>query len=224
MSKGYCEKKKKECNEKCFCAYEYKKQVVPLPCKYLISENKGYYDYDSLKEIKGKRMRKQWFFSMVIYVLCISMFLLYYDFVMNVILKINLGTSMQQELIVLWNIFYKLEVPLLLLSLLNTKFWGKIVAVVTEQGVYTNQFFLKWEEITQIKFHPPELPSRTHFDYSYTEVISSKGTYNVAHMPLLFLFVAKKHNVNTKFEFEKWWFVIIIIFAILPFILNFIES
>lgn len=220
MAKGYCEKKNRECGGKCFCGYGYERQLTNLPCKHLVSENRGYSGYDSLKDIKGERMRRQWFFCLAIVVLLFLVYGLYLNLVMVGILDIERDT--RQDLIDSWVIFYKVAIPLLLLSFLNLKFFGKIVAVVTKEGVYSNQFFLKWEDIFEVKFHLPAL-TKTRLYYSYTEIISSQGTYAVAHVPLLFLFKVKKYNVNTRIKIEKWWIVVVVISLVLPFALPFFE-
>lgn len=225
MIKGYCEKKDRECGGKCFCGANYERQLTTLPCKHLVSENKGYYGYDSLKDIKGEKMRRQWFFYIAVAVTSFIVYFLYCGLVMSVILDVGAERDLKQDATELMIIFCKVVIPLLVLSLLNTKFFGKIVAVVTEEGVYSNQFFLKWEDIFEVKFHLPGVPTRTRLpDYSYTEIISSQGTYKVAHIPLLFLFKVRKYNVNTRIKIEKWWIAVAVIAIIAPFVLPFFEE
>lgn len=221
MNKGFCEKKNKECSQKCFHRYSYDRQE--LPCKYFVSADKGYPEYELLSDIKGERMRRQWFFCWAVAATSFILYFLYCGLVMTVILDVGAKRDLKQDAIELLIMFGKVVIPLLILSLLNTKFFGKIVAVVTKEGVYSNQFFLKWEDIFEVKFHPLWF-TRIRIHESYTDVISSQGTYKVAHMPLLFLLKAKKYNANIRVRFDKWSIVVIIIIAILPFILPFIES
>lgn len=209
MAKGYCEKKEgKDCS-KCFREDAYNRNE--LPCKYFVRNTRGY--EGTLKDIDGIKMRRQWFFTPMIMSI---------GFIIMLVIAISLTTLLSdmewsqedKEFIMLFfsNIIFPIEIALLILSILNIKFFGKTVAVINDDGVYTNQAFIRWDNITEVEFFPRELNYRSFDDIAYVKIVSRKKSYEIAHMPLYFLFKANKYNPEIKLKINKR---IIRIYAIL---------
>lgn len=199
MAKGYCEKRAgKECS-KCFHKDVYSSNG--LSCKHFVYCSKGY--EGTLKDIRGTKIRRQWFFTpMVMSIGLIAMVAV----VIFIAVAMN-GFEVQQEDKELSAFFlravFQIEILLLILSILNTKLWGKTVAVINDDGVYTNQMFLKWNEISEIEFVPRVINYRDADDCTYTKIVSAKKVYKIAHMPLYFLLKAKRYNPEVKTKINK---------------------
>lgn len=204
MNNGYCEKKEdKDCN-KCFRRNDI--FIDNPPCKYYILNNKGY--NGTLKDIDGVKIRRQWFFTVFISSLYLFALLSLAVFIVFLIIFDDMAEIKTVENIIsmfFWCFIIPFEILLLILSCFNLKFFGKTVAVLNDDGVYTNQVFLKWREITEIEFFPHEFRYRDIGISAFVKISSKKGTYKIAHMPLLFLYKAKKYNpaIRTKMNKEE---------------------
>ena len=233
MEKGYCEKRAGKKCSKCFCEDTYR-IINEIPCKHFVYNSKGY--EGTLKDIKGTKIRRQWFFTpMVMSIGLIALFLIAVS-----IMNVMSGSEVQQEdkdflLFFFRSVFsieflllISFEFLLLILSILNTKFFGKIVAVINDDGVYTNQMFLKWDNISEIEFFPRVIKEHHIDDCAYTKIVSAKKVYNVAHMPLYFLLKAKRYNPKIKIKINKktilFYMILSLIWIIVPIVISLIDS
>ncbi len=194
MAKGYCEKKEGKDCKKCLRHSTYESQG--LTCKHFVRNTRKF--DGTLKDIKGIKMRRQWFFG--VSVITFGVFVLFALLVIFLFDK----NQLKSDLTLVVKLFLEIEVPLLILCLLNAKFFGKTVAVLTDNGIYTNQIFLEWDNIKEIIFYPhvigrEEDPSR----YSFTKIVVHEKVYRIAHMPVLFLYKAKKYNPQIVIRFDK---------------------
>ncbi len=226
MNKGYCEKREgKDCSK---CFHENNYYIDEPPCKYYVYNNKGY--EGTLKDINGIKMRRQWFLTPAVasfYQLTLI------SLVVSIIFLIIHTDAPQEHLgtdIVLWFFLcfvIPFEICLLILSVFNLNFFGKTVAVINDDGVYTNQAFLRWQEIIEIEFFPHVFHYRGVGESAYVKISSKKGTYKVAHMPLLFLHKAKKYNpeIKTKINKEeiKWHIITFVVCVVASVIVCFID-
>lgn len=202
MKNGYCEKKEgKDCNK---CFHQNGIFIDNLPCKYYILNNKGY--SGTLKDIYGVKMRRQWFFTAFLSILYNYVLLSLAVFIVFLIIFDDMAEIKTVANIILMVFLYFIipfGILLLILSCFNLKFFGKTVAVLNDDGVYTNQVFLKWREITEIEFFPHEFQYRNIGVSAFVKISSKKGTYKIAHMPLLFLYKARKYSPEIKTEINK---------------------
>ena len=167
-------------------------------------------------------MRRQSFFALLILLFLFPVAILWTDIVLvigNILLGVGTENNIKQDAIELVYIFWKPITIIAILSILNLKVFGKTVAVVTEEGVYTDKQFIPWEDIIEIKFFTPELPSLKGFhltSFSYTEIFTTQETCKVYQMPLWFLIKAKRFDRQIKcgIKIDKWY-IILGAFAIL---------
>lgn len=224
MAKGYCEKKEgKDCS-KCFRQDGYERNE--LPCKYFIRNTRGY--EGTLKDIDGIKMRRQWFFTPAVLSMGFILMITIVFSLTSLIENIEMSQEDKEFIpLLITNVIFPFEFSLLVLSILNIKFWGKTVAVINDDGVYTNQMFLKWDEILEIEFSPRILIDRHVDDYAYAKIVSTKKTYKIAHMPLYFLLKVKKYNPEIKMKFNKrairFYAILFLISLTVPFFCYFFE-
>ena len=226
MNKGYCEKREgKDCSK---CLHENNYYIDEPPCKHYIYNNKGY--EGTLKDIEGIKMRRQWFLTVAI----ASFYQLTLISLVVSIIFLIIHTDAPQEYlgtdIILWFFLcfvIPFEICLLILSVFNLNFFGKTVAVINDDGVYTNQMFLKWRDIIEIEFFPHEFKYRRIGESAYVKIVSNKGTYKIAHMPLLFLHKAKKYNPEIKTKISKkemkWHIITFVVCIVGSVVLCFID-
>ena len=225
MEKGYCEKRAGKKCSKCFREDIYR-TINEIPCKYFVYNSKGY--EGTLKDIRGTKIRRQWFFTPMV----MSIGLIATVAIVVFIGTVMYGREVQQEekevLAFFLRAVFQFELFLLILSILNTKFFGKTVAVINDDGVYTNQMFLKWDKILEIEFLPRVIMKYRIDDCAYTKIVSGKKVYKVAHMPLYFLLKAKRYNPEIKIKINKkiirGYIIFISILIIGSIVLSLIDS
>lgn len=200
MTKGYCEKREDKDCDKCFHENEY--YIDEPPCKYFVFYKRGF--EGKLEDINGKKMRRQWFFTPAVLSAGFIIWLLIAAFISGLLF----GSETSQEdkgyiSLLFTRVIIPFEFLLFCLSIPNIKLWGKTVAVLTDEGIYTNQAFLKWNEISEIEFSPRMLYRGRTDDCAYTKIVSKKGTFKIAHMPLYFLLCAKKYKSEIKIKINR---------------------
>lgn len=200
MDKGYCGKREgKDCS-KCFRKNEY--YIDEPPCKYYIYKSKGY--EGTLKDINGIKMRRQWFFTPMVMSIGFIIMLAIVFLLTSLLGNLEWSQEDKEFVSILFTyIIFPFEFLLLLLSVISIKLCGKTVAVINDDGVYTNQAFIRWDNITEIEFFPREINYRSFDAVAYAKIVSRKKTYKIAHMPLYFLFKAKKYNPEIKLKINK---------------------
>ena len=224
MAKGYCEKKEgKDCS-KCFREDAYNRNE--LPCKYFVRNTRGY--EGTLKDINGIKMRRQWFFTPMVMSIGFIIMLVIIFSLTSLIENIEMSQEDKEFIPLLFkNVIFPFEFSLLVLSILNVKLWGKTVAVINDDGVYTNQMFLRWDEILEIEFSPRILIEKHVDDFAYAKIVSTKKIYKIAHMPLYFLLKVKKYNPEIKMKFNKrairFYAILFLISFIAPIFCYFFE-
>ncbi len=185
------------------------------------------HSYTSLKEIHGTKMRKQWFFTLLLLILCIPLLFLWVDIVVvagDALFDFGVEPDIKQDVIDLVSIFLKPIIILAILSIFNLKLFGKTVAVVTEDGIYTDKYFISWEDIHEIIFFTPEIPSlkfRHSTSFSYTEIFSTQGTCKIYEMPLWFLFKAKRFDrqIKCSIKIDKWYIILGVFVVLMPILM-----
>lgn len=216
MNKGYCEKREgKDCS-KCFRKNEY--FIGEPPCKYYIYHSKGY--EGTLKDINGIKMRRQWFFTPMVLSSGFILILVIVFAMSSLLCDIEWLQEDKEFVSILFTyIIFPFEFLLLMLSVISIKLCGKTVAVINDDGVHTNQAFLKWNEITEVEFSPRVLYKNRFDDCAYTTIVSKRGIYKIAHMPLYFLLEAKKYNPEISIKINKKIVRLYIILFSLSFII-----
>ncbi len=196
MKNGYCEKDKNgkihNC-EKCFL-----KSVTQYgyACSYFIPNSKNY--VGSLKEVEGKKVRNELFFSVFgVVSIVIFIFLL-------LLFRIN------KEILVS-PITYAIVLPILALFFLVAlieRAVGKTVAKYTSEGIYTKQGFIKWQDIKSAEYCFYEYVSggeigHSFFTESSIKILSKDKSYFIFNPPILFLRTIKKNNKKISISINK---------------------
>lgn len=110
-------------------------------------------------------------------------------------------------------------VPMLFLCFINKKFLGIIVAVIDEKGIYTKNRTILWDQVKEIKYHVPIMPSRGRFEpYEYfcsLTVYTNNNAYEILHAPRKMVKYIKAYvpNVKVRRDYE-FIFEIVMIFVI----------
>lgn len=196
MKNGYCEKDKNgkihNC-EKCFLKSVTQDDYV---CNYFIPNSKNY--VGSLKDVEGKKVRNELFFSIFGAVsIIIFIFLL-------------LLSEMNKEFLVS-PITYAIVLPIFSLSFLVAlveRAVGKTVAKYTSDGIYTKQGFIKWQDIKSAEYSFYKYVWGGEMDHSFftessIKILSKDKSYFIFNPPILFLRTIKKNNKKISIGINK---------------------
>lgn len=177
----------------------------------------------SLKEMKGDKIRTQ-YFNMVLYfyLMIMAPIMAFLPLMMS---SAGRSFTLSEFIEGSWIIFVFLF-PFILLSILNRFLFGKLVCVLTHQGIHTESAFLEWNKIVKITYCP-QIPSkygmRVPKDFCHAAITvrnENGGTYEIVvpHCPLYAIRKMKKlsegHNITFKYKFTAIIIVIAAIFAI----------
>lgn len=175
------------------------------------------FDYP-LKELSGIKIRRQYFnFFLLLYALVFVEFLLL-SFAGVLTQKYTIGDFLEGLTFTL--LFLS---PLLLLSITNRFFFGKIVCVLDENGLYSNEVgvmnkngmrcefgYIKWVDITEIEYHhSPPFPTRRNYGdflnrYSHIIIKNHENIIGyVAQAPFYLLIQIKKLHPEIKVGLSK---------------------
>ncbi len=144
------------------------------------------------KNAKGQKIRVQYFNYILFILLCV--------FIMSVtMLSVNTllggsGTKFESpaEVISLFFVFAIVTSPIWILSLLNRRFFGKVICVLNDDGIKYGKKILEWEHIKEIEY-----------DVSYARIIGDGFDIKIEKAPFLMLKKAKKHNKNITTHLSK---------------------
>ena len=187
---------------------------MPLFLQYLQSQAPQERAVDS-QEVSGEKIRWQ-YFNTFIYVMLAFL-------PMPLIIMKGNGFDLSgvlEAIPVALAVFIVLLAPFILLSLLNRFFFGKIVAVVSEKGLFVDDQLIRWNDIQRITYHP-EISGRYKLSYTYATVFvkpSGKAEYTleVLHFPLYGLKKIKKYNPDIKIRLGKNGLFTILFVALTP--------
>ncbi len=144
------------------------------------------------KNAAGQKIRVQYFNYILFAMLCVFIMVATMLF-LNTLLG-GSGTKFESsaELISLFWVFAVFASPLCLLSLLNSRFFGKVVCVLTDDGIRYGKKTLKWEHINEIEY-----------DISCARIIGDGFDIKIEKAPFLMLKKAKKYNKNITIHLSK---------------------
>lgn len=197
--------------EKCYTYRCYSRE--DLPCFYEQSKDCGF--DGELIHVSGVKIRRQYFTYFVIGQM-LAVYMVYLALILNTLTsekgpRFNTFGSMFDPLITLF--FFM--VPFLILGLMNVHLFGRCVCVLNENGIYSNQPFIRWTEIESIEYFAKQPHGRT-FRNCYAKVSGGGREIILAHAPHLLLLRAKKYNpeIRTFFSRESkeifWLWVLVV--------------
>ncbi len=178
---------------------------------------------NDLHEIVGDRIRWQYFTVPILMINFIAIFVPY----CILIFSIPMGNFDFNEWIsnALTSVlaFFVLSVPFIILSLFNRCYFGKIICVINDDGIYHADSFVRWNSITKVEY-VIKLPHRfmnNHFCHAIIYTRSEKIILD--HAPLSILSCVKKYKPELSAKVSnnsKWMIAILLIgFIIIPFII-----
>lgn len=147
---------------------------------------------NKLREMEGDKIRWQYFtgpilillFSALAFSYCIFIFEL---FTGNLDLSKWLSDALSGILLCV-----VLMIPFIVLYILNSLFFGKIICVMNHEGIHYKNGFVRWSDILKIEYEP-QPPSRNGYHYSHAIIYTKEENIVLVHAPLLLLCKAKKY-------------------------------
>ena len=193
---------------------------------------------NKLKSIPGEKIRRQ-YFNVVIYPLLSFVLLV---LTMCVVTWFGNGTRDEkiEDMASLMVALLFLAVPLLpliVLSILNRFYFGRVVCVLNEKGLYFADGFIdediffkaegnvrmiRWEHIRKVAYDPDGFRFSRHTSgckncaYITTKPYKKEIVAELNHVPFMLLRKMKKYCPDAKYGFTGWGWVIIGIFALIP--------
>ena len=178
-----------------------------------------------LRDIEGVKIRWQYFTAPLLILGIVAIWAPFIIFV----LEFNAGNFDFSKWLSdgLWTsvwICFVFSVPFLILSPLNRRLFGKIVCVLTEDGIHHKDGFVRWNEIVKIEYEI-DFPGGIIARYQYCRAIiyTSKEEIVIRHAPLFLLFKVKKQNpdVQTGVSKSSKWKVgfFLVALALIPFLI-----
>ena len=177
---------------------------------------------DRYQDREGKKIRRQFFNGMIFNIFIIVIYSLYIISMTNLLNDNFVMASWFETIKVCVIICLILSLPFIVLSILNRRYFGEIICVINEHGIYYENGFLYWSDIDKIVYECPTLSKRFRYDPCCVEIHTKNKTEELIHAPLYLLFVAKRveKNVNIKLSKESKWYIAVlsVIFLAFPFV------
>ena len=174
-----------------------------------------------LKEMDGRKIRQQYFTIPVLIHYGLMMFVPYCTLIFTIQLgKFNMQEWLSSIWISVW-VCFCFSLPWVILSFLNRAYFGKVICVLTEDGLHYNDGFIEWNCISKIEY-VIDFPSRYRYDPNRkcrAGVHSENKTITLLHAPHSILRSVKKFKpqIKTQLSSRSKWLVAIL--AIIPIVL-----
>ncbi len=154
-----------------------------------------------MKRDKEIKIRRQFFNELIL------LFIILYIFLCIIIAIEDIHNHQFYWAEYLQNIWIALGVlsicllPLVVLSILNIFFFGRIVCVIDQTGIYYENRFLKWSDITEMRY---VLSTKTRSIYRPSSMKVQCGDHQVCieYAPLLLYCYARKYGNHIKLKIE----------------------
>lgn len=178
-----------------------------------------------LREAKGERIRWQYFTWPILILLFCMLFVPYCIFIFSFGMgKFDLSKWLS-DLLISVEVCLGFAIPFIPLSILNRRFFGKIICVINENGIHYKDGLLKWHEIIKIEYEielPGRVPKKEHL-FCHAIIYTEKQNVLLLHAPMFLLSKAKKYNPNIHARVSrnsKWMmgFMIVLLVVAVPII------
>lgn len=171
-----------------------------------------------LKEIDGIKFRIMWSTRILYLFLGMTVSLLI-TFQIGYLLEYGSMITDYDELVPL---VVMSVIVLLFLNYFNRKFLGKIVAVINENGIYTKNGVISWNNIKEIKYNTP-IPLTRSSDiyeiYCSLTVSTDDNEYKILHAPKKMIKYIKRYVPNVKVKRDSELILIILISLVLAILI-----
>lgn len=171
-----------------------------------------------LKDITGKKIRRQYFNVPLIILYDIMLFVPYTIFVVDLMTGKFAPYDFLSDLwISIW-VCFCFSLPILLLRTLNKHFFGRIICVFNEEGIYyADKKKLRWETIKKIEYAIGSNPRRT--------IIYTQGGWRIVleHTPMYIVSRIKKYRkeIDVRVSGVTSLLKVILIFAAIELVCPF---
>ncbi|MBQ8310313.1 MAG: hypothetical protein IJX80_04780 [Clostridia bacterium] len=168
-----------------------------------------------LREIVGDKIRWQYFTGPLLILLFCMIFVPYCFFVFSFSTgEFNLSKWFS-DLLVSIEVCLGFAIPFIILSLLNRRYFGKIICVINEYGIHYKNGMVKWEDITKIEYEI-ELPGGTVKKenlFCHAVIHTKKQKITLIHAPIFFISKVKKHkpSIDVGVSKNSKWIICFII-------------
>lgn len=168
-----------------------------------------------LREIYGEKIRWQ-YFSWAILILIFCMFFVpYCIFVFSLSAGDFNVSNWFSDLLICVEVCFAFSIPFVILSILNQQFFGKIICVINENGIYYQDGLLKWDEILKIEYEI-ELSGgvvKKENLFCHSVIYTRKDNIKLIHTPLFFISKVKKYNpsLDAKISKNSIWMIVFFI-------------
>ncbi len=108
---------------------------------------------NKLSSIPGVRIRRQ-YFNLPMYLMLYTLIVLSVSYVVSAWLAHDENITLYLKRIWNWKLLAGCLIPLIVLSICNRFYFGRIVAVADETGLYTEKDFIPWDCITLVEYDP----------------------------------------------------------------------
>ncbi len=152
---------------------------------------------NTLKGIDGKRIRRQYFNIPLIYLYSLMFVIPYAIFVISACTgRFNAAAWPSTIWISIW-VGFCFSLPLLILRTLNRHFFGRIICVLTEEGIHYPTGKIRWETIEKIEYAIDTKPRyKSDTKKAYRVIIYTHGGKHILlpNTPLYMISQIKKYN------------------------------
>ena len=192
------------------------KENLPRFLEYLAQKATGA-PVEDVKTVRGTRIRRQLFGTCILMSFSIFAPLILFVFIVATeasVIHLLVGT-------LLGALFgFLVALPFWLLSLLNRRFFGKILCVADERGIHLENDFIPWEKVNEIVHYPRVLSlNPTRITHAIVAVQSETGKeygVDIQQFPHYGLKKLKKYKPDLKITTDKACKRDLIIAALIP--------
>lgn len=169
---------------------------------------------NKLREIEGEKIRWQYFSGPIIIWVAILIFVPYSIFVFDTFEGTFDFTEWISGVWVAIKICGTGSLPFIILSILNRHLFGKIVCVLSEDGIHYKDGFNSWDEIEKIEYEI-EIPGkhRASYDFCRAVVHTDKRKIEIVHAPLFLLSRVKKYSPDIIAAVSKRSKIVVLLFV-----------
>jgi len=159
--------------------------------------------FPELKDMKGIKLRKQ-YFSMVLYIIFCIVFFAFVGAIAGGLKENKLDLFEILDIVAAVGIIFS---PLLVLAVFNVFLYGKVLGVINKDGLYFENDFIPWQEIESVVYDL-KLPSRRGAGYRCATIyagtsLRERHSFDVYDFPIYGLGVIKKYCSKAKIRFAK---------------------
>ena len=157
-----------------------------------------------LHTIKGEQIRRQYLNTFLYEMLSVILPLTFLIPRTVDATQLKTGNPWTEALLFLITILI-LFMPLFSASFINRLFFGKLICVLTPDGIEYNEGRISWKRIESIEYEYnfPHSLYVTHSQYCCAHIHTVDGDITLYHAPYYLLGKAKKHNQNIKTKLHR---------------------